>query len=477
MLYLLPFDYRKINSDKYVVINQCGDFYFLDNNSFLLLYNQDLPADHPDYLNLKSRSFFYTDENKFNLSKISAKYRSKLSFLRDFTTLHMLVVTLRCNQRCLYCQVSCADESALAYDMSIQTAGKVIEAIFQSPSKTIKIEFQGGEPTLNWDTVSYAVLFAEEKSKLFEKNIEFVLCTNLTTITPQQLEFCALHNIAISTSLDGPSFIHDKYRISLNKTSTYEIFMHNYRLAKSIVGNRINALMTTTAYSLNYLPQIIDEYINLGFDGIFIRSINPYGFAVTQNNLLNYQANQFVDAYTNALDYIFEINKTTYFQEYFASILFKKIFTPYPTGFVDLQSPAGTGISGVIYDYDGNVFPSDEARMLARMGDEYFKLGNVFTQSYLEIFNGEKLRNIIKFSCNEIIPSCVYCAYKIFCGADPVRNYLESGKILRDMTNTFFCKKNKLIFDWIFDFISNMSECDENIIWSWLNPQYCDHNA
>ncbi|GHU98077.1 hypothetical protein [Candidatus Desulfovibrio trichonymphae] len=152
--------------------------------------------------------------------------------------------------------------------------------------------------------------------------------------------------------------------------------------------------MTTTATSLKNFKHIIDYYIELGFDGIFIRSLNPYGFAAEKIDNLGYQMQEFVDAYTDALKYIFLINKTRYFAEHFATILLSRILTPYSTGFVDLQSPAGTGISGVIYDYDGSVYPSDEARMLARMGDRYFHLGNVHTDSFINIFCGEKLRNI-----------------------------------------------------------------------------------
>ena len=46
--------------------------------------------------------------------------------------------------------------------------------------------------------------------------------------------------------------------------------------------------------------------------------------------------------------------------------------TPFSTGFVDLQSPSGAGIAGAIYYYNGDVYPTDEARMLAEMGDQSF---------------------------------------------------------------------------------------------------------
>ncbi len=44
-------------------------------------------------------------------------------------------------------------------------------------------------------------------------------------------------------------------------------------------------------------------------------------------------------------------------------------------GYVDLTSPAGIGIGAIVYNYDGDVYASDEGRMLAEMGDTTFRLG------------------------------------------------------------------------------------------------------
>jgi sulfatase maturation enzyme AslB (radical SAM superfamily) len=55
----------------------------------------------------------------------------------------MVVVTLRCNQICSYCHASSKDVNAKNYDMDLNTARKVVDMIFESPSPSIKIEFQG----------------------------------------------------------------------------------------------------------------------------------------------------------------------------------------------------------------------------------------------------------------------------------------------------------------------------------------------
>lgn len=470
MSQLLPFQFKGHDNGRVLLVNECGDYAFVPQETFEEIISGRFSKDNPQYFDLQSRLFLKSSENdEFYLQKAAAKYRSRKAYLRDFTSLHMMVVTLRCNQRCEYCQVSCADEDARKYDMPISTAYKIVDTIFTSPSRSIKIEFQGGEPTLHWSVVMETVLYAKEKQKDSDKKLSFVLCTNLTGITMEQLTFCRDHNIYISTSLDGMKPLHDKNRVVRAGGSSYDLFIRNLSLAREIVGeDYVDALMTTTALSLGKIPEIIDEYIELGFNGIFIRSLNPYGFAAEQARTLGYDMYDFVSAYTNALQYILSVNKTRFFPEYFASILLSRILTPFSTGFVDLQSPAGVGISGVIYDYDGSVYPSDEARMLARMGDTHFNLGNVHTDSYNAIFGGPKLKNIIRDACVEVTPSCAYCVYQAYCGTDPVRNYLESGNEVRKMEGTPFCIKHKGIFDYLFSLLANMSEEEENIIWSWI---------
>ena len=41
------------------------------------------------------------------------------------------------------------------------------------------------------------------------------------------------------------------------------------------------------------------------------------------------------------------------------------MLTNHTTGFVNLQSPAGIGIAGIVFNYDGDIYASDEGRMAA----------------------------------------------------------------------------------------------------------------
>ena len=171
------------------------------------------------------------------------------------------------------------------------------------------------------------------------------------------------------------------------------------------------------------------------------------------------------------MDYIIELNKKgTYFVEGFAALLLKRMLTPFATGFVDLQSPAGVGIAGAIYDYDGSVYVSDEARMMARFKNYYFRLGNVNENTYQEMFNGDKMHEIIASACNECLPGCSHCVYQPYCGADPVRNLSEQGDMIGFRPTNEMCKKTKTIIKYLFELIRLHDPEINRIFWSWIKP-------
>jgi His-Xaa-Ser system radical SAM maturase HxsB len=468
---ILPFQFSLFDNEDYLLVNESGEYIFLNKNDFNKLIKRSLPSDSPSYYDLKNRHFISTEHLPETIEMVSAKYRTRKRFLSNFTVLHMMVITLKCCNACSYCQVSAEAGEAKGYDMTPEVARRVVDYIFRSPSPSIKIEFQGGEPTLNWRTLEETVLYAKEVNQKYRKRLEFVVCTNLVRVTRQQLSFFKKHGILISTSIDGPRELHDKNRILRNGNGTYDAVIKNlYTAFDTVLRGNVNALMTTTIHNIDCLKEVIEEYVKLGFNGIFIRSLNPYGLAATNAESLGYPVEHFVENFEKALDFIIQLNLNgTRFVEFYTNLLLTRILTPFSTGFVDLQSPAGAGISGAIYDHNGDVFPADEARMLARMGDRRFCLGNVFKDSYESIFGGTLMREIVSKSCVEVMPYCSYCVYRTYCGADPVRNYLETGDLIGKRPESDFCKKNKLIFDMLFKKLKRNDPDEMDVFWSWIS--------
>jgi len=475
---LLPFQFEKVDTGDFLLTNDAGDFIYVGPDEFDRLVSSDIDRNSETYVNLKTRHFLL-DSPKYlanTIDLLATKYRSKKGYLKDFTCLHMVVLTLRCNHNCNYCQASSQDAKASNWDMDKKTARKVVDMIFQCPSPSIKIEFQGGEPLLNFPVIVEIVEYANRVNRRFKKNVSFVLCTNLSLINKKILAFLKKHHVEVSTSLDGPKELHDSNRILRDGGSSYDLFVRNLELTRSVLGDdSACALMTITRTNIDHLRKVIDEYVRLGFRNVFLRSLNPYGYAQKKTGeRLQYSIDDYIAAYKDALQYIIDLNiKGQHFSESFSTILLTRILTPFSTGFVDLQSPTGAGILGAIYNHDGSVYPCDEGRMMAAMGDTHFCLGNVHKNTYQDIFLNPKLKKIVTASCVETIPSCHSCVYQPYCGADPIRSYSQQKdrSYVGHMPTSEFCKKHKAILSHLFSLIRNSDNEVMDVFWSWITKR------
>ena len=66
------------------------------------------------------------------------------------------------------------------------------------------------------------------------------------------------------------------------------------------------------------------------------------------------------------------------------------------------------------------------------------------------------------------MPVCSECVYQQYCGADVIRNYLETKDLMGYRLNNDFCKKNRLILDYIFELLGTSDEQLLDIFWSWI---------
>lgn len=440
----------------------------MDRPSLESFVRHRLPYSSRTYALLKSKHFLLDEDSKVALDLLALKTRTKLHHLANFTALHIFVVTLRCEHSCPYCQVSRQSDDKLAYDMSESTAERALEMTFRSPSPAIKIEFQGGEPLLNFERIRKIVLRAKEINTREKRDLQFVVATNLALLNDEVLEFLKEHNVLVSTSLDGPQDLHNQNRPRPGRNS-YQLTVQGVRRAQEILGHdRVAALMTTTAASLPRVREIIDEYVKVGLDGIFLRPLSPYGFAVKTKSIEAYSRNAWLDFFKDGLDYILELNLAGFnFVEQYSTTVLSKMLTPSNPGYVDLMSPSGIGIGVLVYNYDGDVYASDESRMLAEMGDKKFRLGNLYKDRYEDMLLSDVLLTALDESFAASAPMCSECAFEPFCGAEPVYHYATQGDFMGKKPLSDFCQRNMAIFRHLIKLMRMQPET-KNIFLRWV---------
>lgn len=470
--YLLPFRFHSINRKQEVIVNEIGDYLFVPLGTSHRIVSRNLSPEEPLYQDLIANFFISEVPIPELVEVLATRYRSRKSFLDDFTSLHIIVMTLRCDHRCHYCQVSRQSENRAQFDMSISHVDRAIDMIFRSPSPHLTIEFQGGEPLLVFENIKYVVHEILRRNEGEHRKLTFVLCTNLSRMNDEILNFCKTYSILISTSYDGPAFIHNSNR-TVSGLDSHTMVLRNINICRSELGpDRVSALMTTSRLTLEHPIEIVDDYIAQGFKSIFLRAINPFGFAKKSPKMNLYQTELFLEFYKRALEHIIQVNlRGTHFVEEYAAIILTKMLTPFAVGFTDLQSPNGVVNSVMVYNYDGFVYASDESRMMAEEGDFTFRLGHLDNNSYEEIFFGAKARAIAEVWANESLPGCSECGFQSYCGADPVRNFATQGDMVGYRPTNSFCKKNMEIMRFLFDLMSS-NQAIERVFRSWVQKAH-----
>jgi len=279
------FRFKKLDEETYIIVNDAGRFSYMSPSEFADFTAGKIQSGGK-FEELSKKGFIKNEDYNYDSEMRVAKRHTYLGF---GPALHIIVLTLRCNHACRYCHASSVPENATGMDMSKETAKLVIDAIFHTTAPGITIEFQGGEPTLNWDVLKFCVEYAETKIALLKKETIFTVVTNLSTMNEEMLEYCAAHKIRINTSLDGNKETHDFNRL-YGDASSYDLVtqwiekvnMHikndSDRRLRNMMGSSLGAMITVTKKSLQNWKECLDTYVQFDMKEIYWRPLNPYGF-------------------------------------------------------------------------------------------------------------------------------------------------------------------------------------------------------
>jgi len=465
------FRYKRMRNN-YLLTNEFGKYSFLEEQGF-----EDLVSGHTDRLPRDKYDELYNlgfINNRAALEQISKGFAVKNSFLGQGTSLHIIVITLRCDHRCVYCQASAQGLDKKIPDMDQTTAQHTVDRIFESSSDKITIEFQGGEPLINFKIFKFIVEYAKKKNKQAKKDLTFALVTNLSFMQENILEYLLEQDIAICTSLDGPENIHNRNRIIPGKKGGHKnverwVKRIRSRYKEKGIKDKLGSLTTITRHSLGYPQAIIDEYLRLGSNCIPLRPLSPFGNSKESWSMIGYTVDEFIDFYRKAMDYIVELNlQGKFIIERIAQVFLYKILKCKDPGYLDIRSPCGAGIGQLAYYPNGDVYTCDEARMLASTGDDFFKLGNVKADSYRNFVSHPTTKAMCISSCLDNIPQCSSCVYNPYCGVCPVYNYFTSGNIFSEAPNNRICRLHTAILDYIFEKLGDQ-RVKKEVFERWLN--------
>jgi radical SAM protein with 4Fe4S-binding SPASM domain len=238
----------------------------------------------------------------------------------------------------------------------------------------------------------------------------------------------------------------------------------------------VEALLTITRSTLTMPKEIVDTYVELGCRSIFLRPVDPFGFAEKTHDKIEYERREYLDFYRRAVDYILELNKSgTQVLERYAAIFLTKILTGEDPNFLDIRNPTGAGIGGLAYNYDGSIYVSDEGRMLHETGDDTFKIGDVRTARYRDLMLHETVRALVLASNLDAQPDCVNCTYNPYCGIKPEHSYRTQGSIHGRTRESDVCAVHKGIQDYLFEKLHRADDATVETLRRWTTVREREH--
>lgn len=455
------FRFKKFGNDDYLITNDIAKYSFLTKDEFWDFIEWKITK-WSKYDELLEKKFIKWKKYKDDMAVLYAK---KNEFLAYGPSLHIIVVTLRCNHKCEYCHAAAAPVNAKDMDMTEKTAKKIVDTIFYSSNPTLTIEFQWWEPLLNWDIIKYITEYAKIKASHLWKNVNFALVTNLTLMDNEKLDYIMNHNISISTSLDWDEEVHNYNRTfknwnSFKKVTSWIKKINNIYKEKGINDFwwnplKIWALLTVTKKTLSKYKEVIDTYVSLWLDWIFLRPLNPYWFAAVDFDKLWYTTDEFINFYYSSMDYILELNKKWInFREMLSNIYLIKILTNKDPNFMDERSPCWACVWQVAYNYDWKIYSCDEWRMLWRMWDDNFLMTEIdenAEETYNNMIESETTKIMVQASTLDWLPWYNDSVYKPYIWVCPINSYKLTGNIIPNYKKDTKRKLWYKVLDYIFE--------------------------
>ena len=370
----------------------------------------------------------------------------------------ILVPTLRCNLSCGYCQVSRASEAAKGYDWTPEFTAQTLGFLDRLTTSEIKIEFQGGEPLLRVDLLEEVREFCRQRFA----TSTFVVCTNLQRLGEREWDFLSAPDTFVSTSLDGDASTHQRQR-SGSVEATRSFFANLDEAIARLGPGKVSALPTIDPLSPPVFDTLIEAFEQRGLRSIYLRPINHQGFA-RRGRAVDEGGDRWIAYHGDFIERLIERNHRTgvMLEEYYFSQCLKRALRAGADEHVDLRNPNFFADDYLVVDYDGTLYPTDEARMQSRIGRVYLAIGHV-----RDGIRREVVETLNAASLNTFDPDCVHCAYQPFCGSDVIDDISRYGRVDVPKHETWFCRRHTSLFDKVFELIYRQDEATQASLAHW----------
>lgn len=327
-----------------------------------------------------------------------------------------LHVAHTCNLNCSYCFASQGKYHGERAVMSFEVGKQALDFLIANSGTrhNLEVDFFGGEPLMNFDTVKQLVAYARSVEKRFHKNFRFTLTTNGMLIDDDVIDFANRECSNVVLSLDGRKEIHDRYRVDHAGKGSWEQIVPKFQKLVNARGGKNYYMRGTFTHANPDFLKDIQVMLDLGFTEL---SMEPVVCAPGDPSELTEE-----DLPIVLLQY-----------EQLAELMLQKDREGKPFTFyhymIDLTggpciykriSGCGSGTEYMAVTPWGDLYPCHQF-----VGEEAFRLGDVWHGVTNQKTQGEFA------ACNVYArPDCRHCWAKLYCSGGCAANaYHSTGSV------------------------------------------------
>ncbi len=180
-----------------------------------------------------------------------------------------------CNLKCEYCFAGEGNYGGEKVNMPADVGKKAVDFLIEQSGtrRNLEIDFFGGEPLMNWETVKAVVDYARSREAAAGKNFRFTITTNGLLLDEEKIDYINREMYNAVLSIDGRPDVHNKVRKSRSGMNAYDVILSNFQ---RLVAGRGDAQYyvrgTFTKYNLDFASDVM-YLAECGFDQISVEPV------------------------------------------------------------------------------------------------------------------------------------------------------------------------------------------------------------
>ena len=178
-----------------------------------------------------------------------------------------LHVAHTCNLNCAYCFASQGKYHGERAVMSVEVGKRALDFLIEHSGTrhNLEVDFFGGEPLMNFDTVKELVAYARRREQETGKHFRFTLTTNGMLIDDDVIDFANREMSNVVLSLDGRKEIHDRYRVDYAGNGSWERIVPKFQRLVEARGGKNYYMRGTFTHQNPDFVQDVRQMLDLGF--------------------------------------------------------------------------------------------------------------------------------------------------------------------------------------------------------------------